>query len=66
MNSKQAVVGMRVISDRYMKTGTVTAIVPSLLQPRVTLLRILVDGETRRSDWHPEHWEPTALKERRP
>ena len=64
MNSKQAVIGMRVISDRYGKMGTVTAILQSPLQPRVQLLRILVDGERRYHDWHPSHWEPMAFKER--
>lgn len=66
MNSKQAVVGMRVISERYVKTGTVTAIVPSPLQPRARLLRILIDGEHTYHDWHPDHWEPTILKEPTP
>ena len=66
MNGQEAKVGMRVFSDRYGKMGTVTAIVPSPLQSRAKLLRILVDGEREYHDWHPDHWEPTALKERRP
>lgn len=60
MNSKYATVGMRVISKSG-KLGTVKAIVPSLLQSRTRLLRIMVDHEDV-SDWHPSHWEPTALK----
>ena len=65
MNSKYATVGMRVTSTRYGPlSGTVQAIVPSPVHPRARLLRILIDGEYQCSDWHPDHWEPTALKER--